>query len=125
MAPPWNTIRQAVCGGPRLIENGNISINHAEEKFNPALVSARHPRTAIGLSFDGDLIMIVVDGRSKHSAGMTLKELALYLQKMRIRHAINLDGGGSSTMVVKGRIVNAPSDGSERKISNGLLILKP
>ena len=125
VAPPWNTIRQAVCGGPRLIENGNISINHAEEKFNPALVSARHPRTAIGLSFDGDLIMIVVDGRSKHSAGMTLKELALYLQKMRIRHAINLDGGGSSTMVVKGRIVNAPSDGSERKISNGLLILKP
>ncbi|MDD3002091.1 MAG: phosphodiester glycosidase family protein [Candidatus Riflebacteria bacterium] len=125
VAPPWNTIRQAVCGGPRLIENGNISINYAEEKFDPSLVSARHPRTAIGLSFDGDLIMTVIDGRTKQNAGMTLKELALYLQKMGIRHAINLDGGGSSTMVVKGRIVNAPSDGSERKISNGLLILKP
>ncbi|MDD3148758.1 MAG: phosphodiester glycosidase family protein [Candidatus Riflebacteria bacterium] len=119
---PWNTIRHAVCGGPRLIENGRKSINGKEEKFDHSIVHGRHPRTAVAMTFDGDLLLVVVDGRSQRNAGMKLEELADYLRTLGARHAINLDGGGSSSMIVRGRTVNAPSDGRERRISNGILI---
>lgn len=119
---PWNTIRHAVCGGPRLVEDGRVSINGKEEKFDHSIVHGRHPRTAVGVTFDGDLLLVVVDGRTKRNAGMTLDELANYFRKLGVRHAINLDGGGSSSMIIKGRTVNSPSDGCERRISNGILI---
>lgn len=119
---PWNTIRHAVCGGPRLVENGRLSINGKEEKFDHSIVHGRHPRTAVALTFDGDLLLVVVDGRTKRNAGMKLEELATYLRILGARHAINLDGGGSSSMIIRGRTVNAPSDGRERRISNGILV---
>ncbi len=119
---PWDTIRHAVCGGPRLVENGKNSINGKEEKFDSSIVHGRHPRTAVALTFDGDLLLVVVDGRSQRNAGMKLDELAAYLRSLGARHAINLDGGGSSSMIVRGRTVNSPSDGHERRISNGILI---
>lgn len=119
---PWNTIRHAVCGGPRLVENGRKSINGKEEKFDHSIVHGRHPRTAVALTFDGDLLLVVVDGRTQRNAGMKLDELADYLRTLGARHAINLDGGGSSSMIVRGRTVNSPSDGQERRISNGILI---
>lgn len=121
---PWNTIKHAVCGGPRLISNGRRDINGKQEKFSSSIVYGRHPRTAVAITFDGDLLYIVVDGRTKRNSGMKLKELANYLQRLGARQAINLDGGGSSSMIVKGRIVNKPSDGGERRISNGILITK-
>lgn len=119
---PWDTIRHAVCGGPRLIENGRESINGKEEKFDHSIVHGRHPRTAVAVTFDGDLLLVVVDGRTQRNAGMTLAELSTYLRTLGARHAINLDGGGSSSMIVRGRTVNTPSDGCERRISNGILI---
>jgi len=119
---PWDTIRHAVCGGPRLVSDGRKDINGRVEKFDNSIINGRHPRTAVALTFDGDLLMIVVDGRSKRNSGMKLDELADYLRALGARHAINLDGGGSSAMIVKGRIVNSPSDGNERRISNGILI---
>lgn len=121
---PWNLIKHAVCGGPRLISDGQIDINGKEEKFSSSIVHGRHPRTAVALTFSGDLLFIVVDGRSKRSAGMKLSELATYLRRLGVRHAINLDGGGSSSMIVKGKTVNRPSDGGERRISNGILVTK-
>ncbi len=121
---PWNQIKHAVCGGPRLVSDGKVNINGKEEKFDHSIVHGRHPRTAVALTFSGDLLFIVVDGRSQRSAGMKLDELALYLRRLGVRHAINLDGGGSSSMIVKGRTVNRPSDGGERRISNGILVTK-
>lgn len=121
---PWNVIKHAVCGGPRLVLNGKRDINGKEERFSNSIIYGRHPRTAVALTFDGDLLFIVVDGRTKRNAGMKLKELANYLVKLGARQAINLDGGGSSSMIIKGRIVNHPSDGGERRISNGILITK-
>ena len=121
---PWNSIMHAVCGGPRLLDEGNIRINGEEEKFSSSIITGRHPRTAIGITFDGHIIMLVADGRTQKNAGMTLKELASYMQKLGVRNAINLDGGGSSTMVIKNKVVNIPSDGAERPISNGILIVK-
>lgn len=119
---PWNLIKHAVCGGPRLISDGKIDINGKEEKFSHSIIYGRHPRTAVALTFDGDLIFVVVDGRSKNSVGMNLKELAIYLRRLGARHGINLDGGGSSSMIIQGKIKNRPSDGCERRISNGILI---
>lgn len=121
---PWNLIKHAVCGGPRLISDGKIDINGKEERFSSSIIYGRHPRTAVAITFEGDLLLMVVDGRSKRSAGMKLSELATYMRRLGVRHAINLDGGGSSSMIVKGKIVNKPSDGGERRISNGILVTK-
>jgi exopolysaccharide biosynthesis protein len=121
---PWNLIKHAVCGGPRLVSDGKTDINGKEEKFSNSIVYGRHPRTAVAITFNGDLLFVVVDGRSKRSVGMKLEELASYLRKLGARHAINLDGGGSSSMIINGKTVNKPSDGGERRISNGILVTK-
>lgn len=120
--PPWNDVQHAVCGGPRLMTDGRIDINGHAEKFDASIRNGRHPRTAVALTATGELLFIVVDGRSKRSAGMTLAELASYVKKLGGLRAINLDGGGSSSMFIRDRIVNRPSDGKERPISNGILI---
>ena len=78
------------------------------------------PRTAAGVKKDGTVILLVVDGRSSSSAGMTLQELASYLVKLGAWQAVNFDGGGSSEMVLDGKILNTPSDGRERPVSVGL-----
>jgi len=122
--PPWNRILHAVCGGPRLLSDGKININGKAEKFDNSIVYGRHPRSAVALTYSGELLFVVVDGRSKRSAGMLLTELANYLKKLGACYAINLDGGGSSSMLVGNKIVNRPSDGHERPISNGILIAK-
>jgi exopolysaccharide biosynthesis protein len=121
---PWNSIKHALCGGPRLLANGKVSINGIEEKFDNSIINGRHPRTAVAMTFDGDLLLIAVDGRKKDSIGMKLQELAEYLQRLGCMHAINLDGGGSTAMYLNGKIINRPSDGSERRISNGILVTK-
>ncbi|MFZ2958842.1 MAG: phosphodiester glycosidase family protein [Candidatus Ozemobacteraceae bacterium] len=121
---PWDRVSHAVCGGPRLLTDGKIDITGVAEKFDPSIVSGRHPRSAVALTWGGELLFVVTDGRSKRSAGMTLTELASYLKFLGGRQAINLDGGGSSSLLVNGKIMNKPSDGKERPISNGLLITK-
>lgn len=120
---PWSSIKHAVGGGPRLLKDGKIFINGEEEHFSSSITTGRHPRTAIGVTFDGALVLLAADGRTKESAGMTLHELASYMKSIGVENAINLDGGGSTTMWVKGKIVNVPSDGAERAISNGIVII--
>lgn len=122
--PPWDRVVHAVCGGPRLITDGKIEITSKAERFDASIASGRHPRTAIAETFDGRVLLVVVDGRSKRSAGMNLNELATYLKRLGARQAMNLDGGGSSTVLVDGKVLNRPSDGKERPISNGLLITR-
>lgn len=121
---PWDRVVHAVCGGPRLITDGKIDITSKAEHFDASIASGRHPRTAVAETYDGRLLLVVVDGRSKRSAGMTLIELAAYLKRLGARQAMNLDGGGSSTVLVNGKVLNRPSDGKERPISNGLLITR-
>jgi exopolysaccharide biosynthesis protein len=85
----------------------------------------RHPRTCVGITKE-TIIFITIDGRSERAAGMNLPELQLYLQELGCLDAINLDGGGSTTMWIRDRgIVNEPSDkNGERSVANALLILK-
>jgi exopolysaccharide biosynthesis protein len=87
---------------------------------------ARHPRTAVGLSRDGTtLFLLTVDGRSENSGGMTLVELADAFRRLGAWQAMNFDGGGSTTMVLGGTVVNKPSDTTgEREVGNALLVVR-
>ena len=87
---------------------------------------ARHPRTAVGLSRDGGTLwLLVVDGRSTRSVGMTLVELADVLRRQGAWQALNFDGGGSTTMVLGDAVVNAPTDPTgERAVGSALLLVR-
>lgn len=104
--------------GPRLIAGGRLAL--ATEGF--AHEKPRHPRTAVARTREGRYLFVVVDGRQKSSVGMTLQELAEELLAMGAVEALNLDGGGSSTMVVEGQIRNSPSDGKERPVGDAVLV---
>jgi hypothetical protein len=85
----------------------------------PALTAdRRNPRTAIGVDAGGFLYLVVVDGRSDKSLGMTLPELQAFVAGMGMTNAINLDGGGSSTLVLRENLMNMPSDGRERPVAS-------
>ena len=107
-----------VGAGPRLIERGMINVT--DEHFGHATV--RHPRSALAVTRQGALLFYTVDGRQPSSVGMTLRELAEELAALGALEAINLDGGGSTTMVVNGVVRNSPSDKTERPVSDALLL---
>lgn len=98
----------ALGGSPILIQDGMPA---------PLSGEGRDPRTAIGVDGRGAVYLVVVDGRSQESLGMTLGELQVYLSAFGLIDALNLDGGGSSTMVVLGEVRNRPSDGKEREVA--------
>jgi hypothetical protein len=93
----------------------------------PFYFGDRHPRTIVGHTADNHLLMVVVDGRSPTAAGMTYSELATTLISLGAVNALGLDGGGSSTMWVRGEpssgVVNTPSDGSERSVANAVAVI--
>jgi hypothetical protein len=82
----------------------------AERLSGPNFINMRHPRTVIGLDRRGDIWLIVVDGRQPSSAGMAFSDLQRLADRLQLTDALNLDGGGSTTMVVQGKVVNRPSD---------------
>ncbi len=97
----------------------------AAEKLNPAtFLDVKHPRTLIGLSRDGHIWLAVIDGRQPgYSMGMNFKDLERLCDRLQLTDALNLDGGGSSTMVIDGKIVNRPSDVTgPRPVSDAILV---
>ncbi len=122
----WLMAEDIVGGGPQLIKNGKIEITFEREKWGESFSTTRHPRTAIAKTKDGKILLVVVDGRQPgYSVGMSLTELANLLLEFGATEAINLDGGGSSTMVVENKIVNKPSDQTgERPVSDALLVFE-
>jgi hypothetical protein len=121
----WPAIEHVLAAGPRLLENGQVAISGVREQFKPDVVWGRAPRSALGIMKDGSLLIVSVDGRMPGiSHGMTLEELATHLQSEGAIEALNLDGGGSTTLYVRDRVVNHPSDGAERPIHNALLLVK-
>jgi hypothetical protein len=101
-----------VVNGAGLLRRGGVAVTNWEvEKLSgPAFVQTRHPRTMVGVDRDGFVWLAVVDGRQETSVGMTFVELQRLADRLELTDALNLDGGGSSTMVVRGKIVNRPSD---------------
>jgi hypothetical protein len=108
------SVAQAVGGGPRLVHRGRNSVNRdwSREGVGREFTKLRHPRTAIGFSRSQQTLWwVVADGRQPgYSVGINLSDLADHLVRLGADEAINLDGGGSSCMVVGGKIVNKPSD---------------
>lgn len=114
-----------VGGIPQLIKKGKIDITWEREKTNKAFVETRHPRTAVAILDNGKFLLITVDGRSEISGGIGLQDLAEYLLSLGAVDAMNLDGGGSTTMWLDGKVMNKPSDKEgERKVSDALIIRK-
>jgi exopolysaccharide biosynthesis protein len=113
--------------GPLMIMNG-VELLIPNDKF----CNNRHPRTAMGEKADGTIVFLVIDGRAKEAAGMSIPELQHLMKWLGCRDAINLDGGGSTTMYVKGQqeagVVNYPSDNKkwdhagEREVANAIVI---
>jgi hypothetical protein len=115
----WPGVMDLMGGVPSLMQGGSVVA-----KACSADLCNRHPRTGVGRRSDGKLLFVVVDGRrTGWSIGYTLVEFAQLFKWLGAVDAVNLDGGGSSTMVVNGAIKNRPSDGSERAIVNSLLVL--
>jgi len=112
-------------GGPRLLAEGEPVPSEAAA-YPPDFYLTRHPRTAAGVRDDGTIVLAVVDGRQpKISVGFSIDELAGLMAELGCVEAINMDGGGSSTMAAGGRLVNSPSDAAgERPVSDALLIFK-
>ncbi len=122
--PEADAAKIVVGAGPMLVENGQAHVRSREEHIAGDIANGRAPRTGIGIKKDGTVLVLVVDGRSSVSAGMTLQEFAQYFLRLGAVSALNFDGGGSSEMVIDKQIVNRPSDGKERPVSIGLGLFK-
>lgn len=110
-------------GVPQLIKDGKIDITWEQEKASRSFVETRHPRTAVAKLKDGKFLMLTADGRTDASAGLDLYDLAKYMLELGAVDAMNLDGGGSTTMFLDGKVVNKPSDATgERKVSDAILV---
>lgn len=109
---------QVLSFGPALVENGTITVDSSSEVGQ---AKESNPRTAIGQISAGHYLVIVSDGRTDESEGLSLLELAQEFQERGCTVAYNLDGGGSSTMVFNGEVINNPTDGrsiEEREVSD-------
>jgi hypothetical protein len=107
---PIPSVDFVVGGSHVLIQDGEPSDLNSHS-------GGRHPRTAIGIDNERFVYFVVVDGRSSVSLGMTLAELQQYLSQLGLVNAINLDGGGSSSMVLQQSVMNTPSGGTERSVA--------
>ena len=120
-----NQIKELIAGLPRIVVKGQPYVAQGlAEVGNPGIAPYdRNPRTAMGFSQDSTkLYLMTVDGRHVHSAGMTLPELADFMIHIGAAYVLNLDGGGSTTMVVQNKIMNRPSDGQERPVKNAFAV---
>lgn len=115
----WDRAYETVGGNPTLVEDGRIVVQRSSHPF-----FQKHPRTGVGLTGNDSLLLITVDGRWRKSRGIKLRRFARLFKDHGAKWALNLDGGGSTTMVVKGKIVNRPSDRRERPVSSALVVVK-
>ena len=114
-----NGAQQVLSFGPALLENSTISVSQSEEVGK---AKASNPRTAIGILDDLHYVFVVSDGRTSESAGLSLYQIAEFMQSLGTKTAYNLDGGGSSAMYFNGKIVNNPTTNGntiqERSVSD-------
>ena len=120
--PLDNTV-YATGGGPMLVQQGNVNITSKAENFKSDITKGTAPRTAVGVNYNNtELIIVTVDGRSADSKGMTLNTLAEFMKELGCYNAMNLDGGGSTTMSILGLVMNSPSEKAQRNVANALLV---
>ena len=125
----WQRVQQGVGGNLRLVREGKVEpelIAFGESRGGSAYrhrnAASRHPRSALGFN-DEKLFLIAIDGRQPgYSMGMTLYQMGTFFSELGIKHAINFDGGSSSTLWALGRVANSPAHGYERRIFNVAMI---
>lgn len=126
-AHEWQDMHYVLAGTPLLIKDGVI-VETLAERTSPFYIKP-HARTAIGILPDGTWILLVVEGRQRAATGFTIMQLAEYMQQLGCVQALNLDGGGSSSMVINGGMVNTPAGHEwsvvkkERPVSHALLAI--
>lgn len=120
--PDWKGVKHIISGGPYLVKNGEVFVDMTAQKLQA--IGGRNPRSAIGYTKDNNFIFVAVDGREGSSIGMTLMELANFMQSIGCVGAINLDGGGSTVMYVNGRVVNKPQQTGGIPLSNAIILSK-
>ena len=126
----WSDITEIVSAGPILLRNGEIQPPWVDEELALSFSTSLHARTAIGITKDTTVVLVVIDGyQPSISNGISLGELSKYMQDLGCVNAMNLDGGGSSTMVIWDKVVNCVSDevkpgllGVERPVTNALVV---
>lgn len=120
--PDWDGVKHIISGGPYLVKNGEVFVDMTAQKLQA--IGGRNPRSAIGYTKDNNFIFVAVDGREGSSIGMTLMELANFMQSIGCVGAINLDGGGSTVMYVNGKVVNNPQQTGGIPLSNAIILSK-
>lgn len=100
--------------------NDEVVADFHTAKMQEWLIAQRHPRTAIGITSNDDICVVVVDGRQESSEGLTLNELALFMRQIGCVHGLNIGGGGCTTLWIENKVVNRPSAGAERPVSEAL-----
>lgn len=125
----WHGVEHIVGGTPVLVHNGTVIEDFSSEQTLESFLVRSHPRTAVGIKENGDWVFVVVDGHTYALfGGMTIKKLSQLMLDLGCIDALNLDDGGSSTMVIEGRIINEPcgtitEDGkSVEAVSDAILI---
>jgi exopolysaccharide biosynthesis protein len=124
-ARDWARASDAISGAGLLMLDGREITDWTVERISAGFDTTRHPRTLIGTDAGGAIWLVTVDGRNPVvSLGMSFTELQRLARRLGLRSVLNLDGGGSTTMWVAGKIVNTPSDpGGPRKVSDAILVL--
>jgi hypothetical protein len=123
LTPPWTNVPEALGGGPIVVREGK-PVFRSFEGFTSSQLAPRHPRSGVGQTADGRIMLVAVDGRQPgYSTGLTNFELALMMMRLGCVTASGLDGGGSTTMAFDGKLLNRPSDPSgERSVPNALTL---
>ena len=122
LRPEWPDVVAAIGGGPQIVRGG-VPVFRAGEAFTSLQLGPRSPRTAVGQTANGRILLVTVDGRQPGlSVGLTNFELAQALVRLGAVTGMALDGGGSTTMAFDGQVLNRPSDGRERPIATGLVL---
>ncbi|MFI5898105.1 phosphodiester glycosidase family protein [Actinoplanes sp. NPDC051513] len=129
---PTSPVTSIVNGGPELVRDGRLHatpradgmVRPGDPSFYYGWVHKRNPRTFAGVDAEGRTVLITADGRSTSSVGLGIAETAAVARAIGLRNAINLDGGGSTTMVADGAVINVPSDATgERPVGDALVVL--
>lgn len=111
-------VQQGASFLPTLLKDGE------KQRIPSSWANARHPRTLVGHFTNGDLFLMVIDGRQQGwSLGVTLEDAQEKMLEFNIRDAYNLDGGGSSTFYYDGKVLNKPSGGQERRVTTNIVVI--